>query len=151
MKWSEAKGYRQWDFVADMNFDGHVTISDVWLWVKWLYFYPGDLLLSIIIGTPFGRFFEVSPNNFGGFLSFLLSLPIWVVILAALGRALIFTFDDEYRYDLLARAKEKHKQEQTEDAGKNILFRRQPWWVAILAVVFSYLILFTVIAAFSRG
>jgi len=100
--------------------------ATVWLWVKWLYFYPGDLLLSIIIGTPFGRFFEVSPNNFGGFLSFLLSLPIWVVILAALGRALIFTFDDEYRYDLLARAKEKHKQEQTEDAGKNILFRRQP-------------------------
>ena len=49
---------RQWDFNADMNSDGAVTISDLWLWGKWLYFYPGDLLFAQLIGhsvSPFPR------------------------------------------------------------------------------------------------
>jgi hypothetical protein len=37
-------GYRIWQFAADMNGDGVVTISDVWLWFKWLYFYPAPNL-----------------------------------------------------------------------------------------------------------
>jgi len=31
---------RQWSFTADMNLDGVVTISDSWLWFKWIFFYP---------------------------------------------------------------------------------------------------------------
>jgi hypothetical protein len=63
-----------------MNFDGRVTITDVWLWVKWLYFYPGDWLLSTVMFTSFGDFFELSADNFGGGWSFLISLVCWGIV-----------------------------------------------------------------------
>jgi len=47
---------RQWAFILDMNRDGAVTISDVGLWMKWLFFYPGDFIHSALIAlTPGSR------------------------------------------------------------------------------------------------
>src|SRR6266850_116656 len=59
---------RQWSFFADMNHDGVVTISDVWHWFKWLYFYPGDLALQGMLSylPGFSTFFEVTGESFGG-------------------------------------------------------------------------------------
>jgi uncharacterized iron-regulated membrane protein len=72
---------RQWAFVADMNYDGAVTISDVWLWVKWLYFYPGDLFLAgLMSGFPgVARFFEITSGSYGGFFSGVLAAIVWLV------------------------------------------------------------------------
>ena len=52
---------RQWSFVADMNFDRVITVSDCWLWLKWLFYYPGDLAIQTVFGQLPGmvRFFEL--------------------------------------------------------------------------------------------
>ena len=74
---------RQWDFVADMNHSGSVTISDVWLWFKWLYFWPGDALIFLVVqnAPDAALFLELSPRNFGGPLSLFLSFGLWVLFL----------------------------------------------------------------------
>jgi len=72
---------RNWRFVADMNGDGAVTISDVWLWVKWLYFYPGDGVLHLLATNlpSVAKFFEVSTDSYGGYISGFISFFIWLV------------------------------------------------------------------------
>jgi len=71
---------RMWSFVSDMNFDGLITISDVFLWIQWLVFYPGDWLISKMIGTEFGVFLEVSSSNYGGVFSGFVALVIFIVL-----------------------------------------------------------------------
>jgi hypothetical protein len=70
---------RTWVFIADMNYDGGVTISDLWLWFKWLYFYPGDalLLLTMEILPSVSAFFEISQADFGGVFSGVISFFVW--------------------------------------------------------------------------
>jgi hypothetical protein len=74
---------RQWEFIADMNLSGTVTVSDVWLWVKWLYFWPGDglIYLAITRAPDLAKFFELSASKFGGPLSLFMSFPVWVAFL----------------------------------------------------------------------
>lgn len=82
--------YRLWAFAADMNADGAVTITDVWLWFKWLYFMPGDLLIAMFGPTGIGRFLELTVSSFGGIGSGILSFTLWM--LAWLG---VFTLIEE--------------------------------------------------------
>ena len=72
---------RLWKFIADMNYDGYVTISDVWLWFKWLFFLPGDFALKFTIIKIEGLaiFFEISFADYGGFLSGIISFVFWLV------------------------------------------------------------------------
>jgi len=72
---------RLWEFVADMNFDGAVTISDIWLWIKWWYTLPGDIVVVILAQTPIARFFEISFSDVGGGISAIVSVLylIWVL------------------------------------------------------------------------
>src|SRR5712675_1416458 len=39
----------RWIFLADMNRDGYVTISDFWLWIKWVFYAPGDWILLMLM------------------------------------------------------------------------------------------------------
>ena len=60
--------------VFDLNGDGAFTISDVWEWVKWIYFAPGDYLIIQLLNaevehTAVGRFFELSSVSIGGIAS----------------------------------------------------------------------------------
>ncbi len=70
---------RQWAFVSDMNYSGTITISDVWLWFKWLYFYPGDGVVYFLINKApvAGQFLEITYNNYGGTLSGIISVFVW--------------------------------------------------------------------------
>jgi hypothetical protein len=70
---------RQWYFVADMNLDGSVTITDVGLWMKWLFFMPGDALILASMDTAMGRFLEVTPTSYGGFGSGVVSFLVWAI------------------------------------------------------------------------
>src|SRR5258708_9115131 len=78
---------RQWSFFADMNHDGVVTISDVWLWFKWLYFYPGDLALQGMLSylPGFSTFFEVTRESFSVWGSGIFSFFVWTALVAHLG------------------------------------------------------------------
>jgi hypothetical protein len=73
----------RWTFIWDMNRDGFVTISDVWLWMKWAFFIPGDfILLVIMLKTPsIAGFLEISPSMLYGWWSLFLSIFIWWSVL----------------------------------------------------------------------
>lgn len=75
---------RIWSFVADMNGDGAVTISDVWLWFKWLYFYPGDgfLFATEKWAPKLAQFFELSVATYSGGFSGVMSFFVWLFVLA---------------------------------------------------------------------
>lgn len=78
----------RWIFVADMNRDGFITISDLWLWVKWIFYAPGDcILLGVMLQMPsLARFLEISTLMLYGWQSFAISLVVWYFVFAgALG------------------------------------------------------------------
>lgn len=64
-----------------MNYSGSVTISDVFLWLKWLYYYPGDLCLFALMKwfPDVANFMEISALSYGETLSSILSAIIWVI------------------------------------------------------------------------
>jgi hypothetical protein len=66
---------------GDMNLDGVVTISDVWLWLQWLYFLPGDLAALVLLDSPVGNFFEITLSSLQGVGSGVLSFFFWFVVL----------------------------------------------------------------------
>jgi hypothetical protein len=75
---------RQWNFVADMNFDGLINATDVWLWLKWLFFYPGDFIMQYMLkhAPLLAKGLEVTLESFGGAGSGVLSL--WVFMAATM-------------------------------------------------------------------
>ncbi|MHA1539298.1 MAG: hypothetical protein ACTSXQ_02355 [Alphaproteobacteria bacterium] len=72
---------RNWNIVTDMNFDGIFTITDIWMLVKSLFYYPGDFILKLLIDTEFGAFLELNSNFYGGTLSGFISLFIYFYLL----------------------------------------------------------------------
>jgi hypothetical protein len=74
----------RWKFASDMNGDGAVTFSDASLWLKWVFFAPGDLLLLLLLkfGTVAAVFLQVSPTDLSGWISGLVSAAIWFVFIA---------------------------------------------------------------------
>ena len=72
---------RQWAWIADMTGDGIVTIGDIWAWVGWLFYYPGDIAIYGMLKVEgFAKFFELTPAHYGGALSFLISLGFWMLL-----------------------------------------------------------------------
>jgi hypothetical protein len=74
----------RWRLAWDMNGDGRTTIFDAWLWLKWLFFAPGDfvLLTTMSRATPFALFLEWEPSMLGGWSSLIISLLAWLVLYA---------------------------------------------------------------------
>ena len=72
----------RWIFVADMNRDGHITISDFWLWVQWVFYAPGDcILFGVMLQLPsVARFLEITTAMLFGGWSFVLSLLVWYFV-----------------------------------------------------------------------
>jgi uncharacterized iron-regulated membrane protein len=124
---------RQWSFIADMNFDGAVTISDAWLWLKWLFFYPGDLLFYVLMTSvsPVARFLELSQSSYGGWSSGIISAITWLiacsVIAFLLGAAL--------------SSSSAHRTPSMATAPKSIWSRKLPWWAGIAVLVPLYALL----------
>ena len=75
---------RRWNFVADMNFDGLINATDVWLWLKWIFFYPGDFIMQYMLkhAPLLAKGLEVTLESFGGAGSGVLSL--WVFMAATM-------------------------------------------------------------------
>jgi hypothetical protein len=103
---------RIWKFLADMNYDGLVTISDVWLWFKWLFFYPGDfiILYTIKILAPLATFFEISTDNYGGWLSGILSIISWLIIFKIIKN--IFVTADSINIEHIFKKPKKNPQKK---------------------------------------
>jgi len=76
--------FRRLQVRADMTGDGIVTISDVVLWLQWLFALPGDAAVLAMAGTPVGTFFEVGRHSLGGNVSLGLSVAFWGLLWIAL-------------------------------------------------------------------
>lgn len=66
-----------------MNHSGSITISDVWLWFKWLFFYPGDGVVYLLVNQlpEVAKFLEIGQDNYGGILSGIISFLVWGALL----------------------------------------------------------------------
>ncbi len=74
---------RLWQFIWDMNQDGIVTFRDIPDWALWLFYYPGDLLVYLILSSPeTARFLEMSFYDYGGRSSLVLSAAAWLLVCA---------------------------------------------------------------------
>ncbi len=100
---------RVWKFVPDINYDGVVTISDVWLWFKWLFFYPGDGLIYLMITkTPkVAQFLEISYKNYGGILSGVISFFSWIIFFILLKYVISIPSIIEAKWENLKRKTSK--------------------------------------------
>ncbi|WP_253711823.1 hypothetical protein [Bradyrhizobium sp. WD16] len=76
----------RWHFVIDINGDGQITISDVWLWASYIFFAPGDvILLGIMLKLPsVAAFLEMTPKLVSGWWSFAISFLFWAIFLGNL-------------------------------------------------------------------
>ncbi len=68
----------RWHLYFDMNRNGLFTISDVLRWFVWLFYFPGDFILQILMEAHITRvFFELSAESYGNIGSLLLSVICW--------------------------------------------------------------------------
>lgn len=75
----------RWVIATDMNCDGAVTISDVALWVSWLFYLPGDGFLWLLMQYPEAVvFLELMPSAYGEWISAILSVMGWLIALIVL-------------------------------------------------------------------
>jgi hypothetical protein len=126
MDWRQ---WRIWDFVADMNGDGRVTISDVWLWFKWLYFYPGDGLIYLMGNTKLGNFLELSANSYGGFWSGVVSFLLWWI-----GFLLVVSVPAQME------EASKANQKRIEENKVQVWYMRKPgFWASVFIILGFYL------------
>lgn len=71
---------RRWDISADMTRDGMFTISDLLKHAEYLFLIPGDgILFALSLFDPLRTFFELSPESYGGWFSWIISTWIWYV------------------------------------------------------------------------
>jgi hypothetical protein len=84
---AESAWDRRWTFVQDANGDGSVTGADVAEWAGWVFFAPGDwILLGLMRTQPdTAMFLDITPELESGLLSGIISLAVWIGILAFFG------------------------------------------------------------------
>jgi hypothetical protein len=127
---------RMWTFRADMNDDGSVNVADVWLWIKWLYLYPGDWLIYLIGNTAAGRFLNLSAQSYGGELALGVSIVVWLCVADILLR--LFLPKKSKRIRIMS--------EIVEDLAKRDAARRaRPWYLKHLIPLYSLLVFIAII------
>ncbi|WP_108651662.1 hypothetical protein [Dongshaea marina] len=91
---------RTWKFVIDMNQDGQFSGSDIWAWSLWLYFYPGDWFIKIIMEQlpKFAQLVSLSEASYQGLLPGFISAVCWLYLLLIISKLLrLFRADDGHR------------------------------------------------------
>ena len=83
----------------DMNGDGRFTISDIGLWIKYLFFFPVDYLIGFFITKfpTFTEFIELGPNWCHAFPSGVFGIFTWgfcFPIGPVIGLGLFLMFDE---------------------------------------------------------
>jgi hypothetical protein len=132
----ESGEFRMWRFRADMNGDGFVNIADVWLWIKWLYLYPGDGLIYLIGNTAAGSFLNLSAQPYGGELALGVSVVVWLCVADILVRLVLPKKSKRIRImsEIVA-----------EQARRDAAWRARPWYLKHLIPLYSLLVLIAII------
>ena len=64
----------------DINNDGAVTISDMWLFAKGILQLPGNAAIEFLDGTTVGTFFEISRADVNSGTATVFSVVLWLVL-----------------------------------------------------------------------
>ena len=70
----------------DPNYDGLLTISDLWIW----FHFPGNFIIHFGQGGWIGTFLELSPELYGGWISLIVSIVVWVYVFRIILHVIIF-------------------------------------------------------------
>jgi uncharacterized membrane protein SirB2 len=73
----------------DLNRDGSITISDMWLMLKYLACLPGNFLMNVLSTTSVGHFFEVKLHDDYSTGRWLVSIMVWVIAYGVIATAII--------------------------------------------------------------
>ncbi|OGA56107.1 MAG: hypothetical protein A3G81_14710 [Betaproteobacteria bacterium RIFCSPLOWO2_12_FULL_65_14] len=96
-------------------------MTDIWLWLQWLFFMPGDALIARIGPTPLGALLDLTPKSFGTTPSAVLSGALWLIGLWTVHAVWAFLIDaagPTYRADRLERRR-------AEAAARRAFLQRQ--------------------------
>lgn len=82
-------------FSRDMNSDGQLTLTDVWLWLVQLFFLPGDGLIWLMLTYAPGlaRFLELGSGSYGGLFSAITSVAAWLFAFVIFGAVCTVVLD----------------------------------------------------------
>ena len=85
----------RWQIRLDQNLDGVFSVSDVWLWIKWLYFAPGDAIIFVLSRIESTRtFFELSPDSYGNWFSAVVGTPFALFAIVTIWAFAMFGAED---------------------------------------------------------
>lgn len=132
----ESGEIRIWQFRADMNGDGIVNIADVWLWIKWLYLYPGDGLIHLIGNTAAASFLNLPAQPYGGELALGVSVVVWLCVADILVR--LFLPKKSKRIRIMSEI-------VAEQARRDAAERAKPWYLKHMIPQFLLLVLIAII------
>ena len=81
-EWAVDPLTERWSLLLDMNRDGLFTISDIWSWVSYGFFAPGDGFIFLVLNSfpDVGTFLEYSVADYGGISSGIISSVVWLSI-----------------------------------------------------------------------
>ncbi len=73
-------------FRLDVNYDGHITISDVLSWFMWLFFLPGDMVVYFTLkhAESLATFLEMSEASYSNVGSGVMSFVFWFFLIASI-------------------------------------------------------------------
>jgi hypothetical protein len=74
-------------FSGDMNADGALTIRDLWLWLRYGFFLPGDTVIWFLSSyvPAAAHFLEIGTRNYGGLFSGFVSGVAWFALFLFIG------------------------------------------------------------------
>jgi len=84
---AEAAWQARWQLSWDMNNDGSVSIGDFWLFLRWVFFVPGDfvLLLMMLHATTIALYLGMGVKLLSGAISGAISAVVWIVTFGFFG------------------------------------------------------------------
>lgn len=81
------QAFREWVFSAawDMNRDGAVSVSDIWLWIQYGFYLPGNMCLGVVAYIPgLETFFEITPASICGTAAGVISAVFWLFLIGGI-------------------------------------------------------------------
>jgi hypothetical protein len=84
---AEAAWSARWQTAWDMNHDGSVNLTDVWLFLRWVFFAPGDfvLLALMLYTTGFAALVGIGTQMLFGAVSGAISAVVWILVFGFFG------------------------------------------------------------------
>jgi hypothetical protein len=73
------------DMSWDIDLDGAVTISDIWLFAKGIFLLPGNIAIEVLTAPDFksfATFFHVTMEDRNGGWAIAISIVFWVIALS---------------------------------------------------------------------